>query len=639
MHALLRNRDLTWGLALWALVLAGWLLLRPGLSGDFAFDDGVNLDGLARISADPSLHRAWQYVSGGVSSTMGRPLALATFALQHDSWPAHPGDFIRVNVLLHLLSAVLVFWVALEWRRITRADSAGALVPLAIATLWMMSPIQSNAVLYVVQRMAVLSGGLTFLGLLLHLKGRSAGIAGRNRTALLLMSAGVVAGLGLGTLSKENAALYPLLVLVLEATLLRAVARPVHWRAWSGVMLALPLLLLGAYLAHRCIGLGSEYAYRPFTLVERLLTEARVLFLYLKQLLAPSLYSIRILYDDLPISTSLLRPWTTSAALLGWALLVGGAVRLRARAPEFSFGVLWYLSAHLLESTFLPLELAFLHRNYVAILGPLLFLVTGFERLIALPAARRVRPALLAGAACYVVLTAASLHQTAALWGRPTEQAHYWFARQPDSRRAAMVFSGHLSRQGDVERGTRVLRDAAARWDNDAAMKLTLLSVGCYQAGLAVPGRDEMRTTFQHNDAHLTAVVGALVGLVEAAEAGACARYAPAELEELMAMTLEAPSLRPARVNLRVLQSRLFDLHGDRTRARQALDEAIRVDPRPDLVEQGVYWALQAGDTAKAREYLAVAAATPKLKRWAYRREYEALRALVEDYEAAAPLP
>ena len=54
------------------------------------------------------------------------------------------------------------------------------------------------------------------------------------------------------------------------------------------------------------------------------------------------------------------------------ALLVAAAFALRHRLPMFSLGLFWFLGAHLLTSSVLPLELVFEHRNYFALLGVLL---------------------------------------------------------------------------------------------------------------------------------------------------------------------------------------------------------------------------------------------------------------------------
>ena len=117
----------------------------------------------------------------------------------------------------------------------------------------------------------------------------------------------------------------------------------------------------------------SGYEIRSFSLVERLLTEARVIWEYLRWIAFPRLESFALFHDDIAVSTSLIDPWLTFPALLGLigsVILVGlspvGAFRWLA------FGIAWFLIGHSLESTFIPLELVHEHRNYLPLFGVLL---------------------------------------------------------------------------------------------------------------------------------------------------------------------------------------------------------------------------------------------------------------------------
>ena len=66
-------------------------------SGRLQFDDAANLDGLYGISDFTS---ALVFILTGEAGPTGRPLALASFALQHDAWP-NPRPFLVFNTLLH----------------------------------------------------------------------------------------------------------------------------------------------------------------------------------------------------------------------------------------------------------------------------------------------------------------------------------------------------------------------------------------------------------------------------------------------------------------------------------------------------------------------------------------------------------
>jgi tetratricopeptide (TPR) repeat protein len=107
-----------------------------------------------------------------------------------------------------------------------------------------------------------------------------------------------------------------------------------------------------------------NYDSRYFTLWERLLTQPRVLLFYLSQLLYPVPFRLSIEHD-ITLSTSALDPWSTLPSLLAVFLLIALAAKKYKSWPYLSFGVLFFFLNHLIESSIIPLELVFEHRNYI----------------------------------------------------------------------------------------------------------------------------------------------------------------------------------------------------------------------------------------------------------------------------------
>jgi tetratricopeptide (TPR) repeat protein len=106
------------------------------------------------------------------------------------------------------------------------------------------------------------------------------------------------------------------------------------------------------------------YPFRTFTPIERLLTEARVLVLYLSQIFYPVPNRLSI-YHDISVSTSVFQPWTTLPSIgLILALIVLGFYWMRRR-PLVSFAILFFFINHLIESSVIGLELVYEHRNYL----------------------------------------------------------------------------------------------------------------------------------------------------------------------------------------------------------------------------------------------------------------------------------
>ncbi|MEO6102826.1 MAG: hypothetical protein ABIP44_04200, partial [Pseudoxanthomonas sp.] len=283
--------------------------------------------------------------------------------------------FKLTSLGVHLLNALLVFWLLRRLLALPRAGASGtwtAGAAFAITLLWAIHPLQISSVLYVVQRMETLSLTFVLLALIAYLHGRVAQRDGLSGWRWLLGSALLAA---IGMLSKENAVLFPAYALSLELTLLRFDAAAPRTRQWLHRAYALGALLtlvvfaswiLPKYLA------ADAFVGRDFNLHERLLTQLRVLPLYLGQMLLPLPSMLTFYYDSYAKSTGLLSPATT---LAGGVLLLGllvAAWRLRSRTPLVSLGILWFFAAHLLTSNVFNLELVFEHRNYFALLGVLL---------------------------------------------------------------------------------------------------------------------------------------------------------------------------------------------------------------------------------------------------------------------------
>ena len=366
--------------AVLALVVLAYL---PGLRGPFVFDDYPNIVNNPTVAVTTlTVQNLYTAATSNTSGPLGRPLAALSFALDHyRAGGFYPLAFKLTNLAIHLLNVLLVYALVGRVARRLGAGESSAAVALFTALLWGLHPLQLTSVLYVVQRMTSLSALWVLAGGWLWLAGRQRLAEDRRGGAALLLSS-LVVGVGLGALAKENALLLPLYLAVLELCLWRGTgAAHDQGRRFANGFFAVTVLapaLLGlGLLAWQPGWLLDGYGGRPFTLGERLLTEARVLWFYVGLILLPTPGRLGLYHDDIALSTGLLAPWTTLAALAGWLLALAAAIALRRRAPVVTLAVLWFLAGHAMESTVVPLEIAHEHRNYLPSLGPLLATVYG----------------------------------------------------------------------------------------------------------------------------------------------------------------------------------------------------------------------------------------------------------------------
>ena len=118
-----------------------------------------------------------------------------------------------------------------------------------------------------------------------------------------------------------------------------------------------------------------------FTLRERLLTEARIVPYYLSLIFYPLPQRLSMAHD-IALSHSLFRPISTFFSILLIASLLFISVRRLQRNPIFSFAILFFFLNQLIESTVIPLELIFEHRNYLPSLFIFWPVVSGIEYLV-----------------------------------------------------------------------------------------------------------------------------------------------------------------------------------------------------------------------------------------------------------------
>lgn len=454
-------RTLPW---LAGLLLCAAIAYLPGLSSGLFVDDSANLSGLARVAADGFA----PFVLGGSAGPTGRPLALLTFALQHESWPAVVMAFKVVNLLLHLAGGLLVFLLCRALARVRGNGSDGEdralLFALAAAGFWLLHPMQVSTVLYVVQRMTQLSALFVLAGALAFVHGRVLLAAGR-RAGWAWMTGAVVLGITTATLSKENGALLPALLLVLDVTLLRTLPAPAPYRYWRAMLLMLPTLALLTYLGRQALRGPELFAAQPYTLFEKLLTEAMVLVTYLFNLVLPRPSAFGLYHDAFPVARGLLDPPLALGAVLLVCALAGGGFLLRRRAPVVAAGLLWFFTGHLLESTVLNLHLYFEHRNYLPALGVGLLFAAGVTRLRdRVGSAARVRAALILPLALLAWITL----QNTSLWARPLELAEEFVRARPESRGALAHLGTRYLAAGRVQDAQALYRDAAARFPDAA---------------------------------------------------------------------------------------------------------------------------------------------------------------------------
>ena len=306
-----------------------------------------------------------------------RPVAMLSFALNW-YWAGDQVFFYHlINITIHLITTlVLILTIKAIFRspRLCEIDLRVAnTTALIAAAFWSLNPVQIQAVTYIVQRMASLAALFYLLAILFYIQARLT--KGASLKVVLLLSGCLIAfGLSIG--SKENGLTLPLALMLVEWVFFRALSIPRSEMKLRfipilvAVSVGIVLLWFLFYSWGDLFALASKlYEHRPFTLSERVLTQARVIWFYLGLLFYPLPHRLSIEHD-FALSVAWNDPWTTPLAIAGIVFgILLATIRLK-KNPLLSFAFIFFLLTHSVESSVFPLEILFEHRNYL----PSLFL-------------------------------------------------------------------------------------------------------------------------------------------------------------------------------------------------------------------------------------------------------------------------
>ena len=353
----------------------------------FHFDDRPN------IVENPNIHitvLTWDRLERLIKNTYTvsiRVFSYFTLALNYYFGGFNVFGYHLVNFFIHIASGIFLYWfLLLTFNLPSLREKYGPIsyrVALFSSLIFIAHPIQTQSVTYIVQRMASMAGMFYLLSLVLYIKGRLS--TGWPRGFYF---GGMVSSYLLGVFSKENVAILPLFIALYEFYFFQNFDLSPRGKRILFALIG-SLLVLGAFAfalwGKRYIDVTIEgFQDRPFTMLERVLTQSRVVLYYLTLLVFPHPSRLNLDYD-FPISKTLLDPPTTLISILIIAGLIGYSIWTAKKRPVLSFCILWYFGNLVIESSIFPLEMVYEHRLYLPVVGPIvlfsLLVIRGVEKL------------------------------------------------------------------------------------------------------------------------------------------------------------------------------------------------------------------------------------------------------------------
>ena len=299
-----------------------------------------------------------------------RPVACFSLALNYYFGRTDVFGYHLVNILIHIATAIFLFLFIYYTLNLpllsSRYGSKSYFIAFLATVLWAINPVHTQAITYIVQRMASLAAMFYIVAMYCYLKGRT---SKKTKTKLFFYFLCIISGI-LSVGSKENAVMLPISIFLFDLLVVQGVTKDNLKRSayvfcvLVFVPLSFAVILKGAQLFDfRNLSTMFESS-RPFTMLERVLTEPRIILFYVSQLLYPMPGRLNICHD-ISVSKSLIDPATTLIAILIILLLLGVCIKMSTKMPLISFCVIFFFLNHLIEGSIFPLELIFEHRNYL----------------------------------------------------------------------------------------------------------------------------------------------------------------------------------------------------------------------------------------------------------------------------------
>jgi len=400
-------------LLLFLLAVCTLFVYTSSIKGPFIFDDVVNIQDNPHIRLNElSLNGIIR--AGFKSPCRHRPVANISFALNYYFNRYDVAGYHLVNILLHITTGFILFYLIkftlellntnnlkLQYEKISPPDerncsiqnfknssisispysfrpSFNELLFIAFFTafIWLVHPLQTQTVSYIVQRMNCMAAMFYILSLLLYVKSRLANT--RKKKQILFLGCIISGILSLG--SKEIAATLPFFIFLYEWYFFQELS--MKWLKRNSKYFLCSLLIIGFIAlfflgAHPINSILSTYYTREFNLWQRVLTEFRVVIYYISLIIFPHPMRLNLLHD-FSISHSFIDPITTLISLIAILGLIVTAILLAKKERLLSFCILWFMGNLVIESTLIGAEIIYEHRLYL----PSMFIILIFVSLV-----------------------------------------------------------------------------------------------------------------------------------------------------------------------------------------------------------------------------------------------------------------
>ena len=421
------------------LAVATALSYSNTLDVPFLFDDQL------RIQDNPRIRTLWP-ISSPMADT-SRPFGMYTFAVNHALHGNHVWGYHATNLAIHILSGLVLFGIVR--RTLARGDLvtgrvySETILAFAVALLWLLHPLNTQAVTYVVQRLESLMGLCYLTTVYCFIRAQDL-----PRRPLWYTASFVCCAVGMGV--KEIMVTAPVMVLwyhrAFVADSWRAVFRG-HKLYYAGLFSTWGILAWCMLRTQSEYSAGNIAFVKGLTPLSYLLSEAGVITNYLRLSVWPYGQCLDYGWPVSQTAVEIIPPLLFVSSLFFvtvWAIF---------RYPAWGFLGGWFFVILGPTSSVVPIiDLAFEQRMYLPLVSVVAIFVFALDGLIGYLASRRLSPRRLRLAGtCLVAVVAVQM--CVITWGRNEvyrSEVGIWedtVAKAPNNPRAHNNLAGALLAQ------------------------------------------------------------------------------------------------------------------------------------------------------------------------------------------------
>jgi len=349
------------------IILLGIIIYSNNLRGPFTYDDFHTIVENPYIKQPQHLTSLFDLSSitkGSASRSMYRPILMVTFFLNYTFGGLDPLGYHIVNILLHILSAIVVFMLVKSLLGPGGVEIEKEKIAFFCALLFVSHPIQTETVNYIACRSELLAGFFLLLSFYLYIR---SSVSKKEINVNPSFYIGSLVAFTFGLLCKENIFILPLLILIYDYLYIgwkNAKDFIVRFKKYylAFLIIAVAYIVLRVFLlGHFLGGLKTTPVSRSF--FENLITQARVVMLHYPRLL---LFPFGLSIDHyVPASKSIMEP-TVIISLLLLLVVVTAIFIVRRKNKAVTFFTLWFF-INLAPTSLIPLHIIMNeHRLYLS---------------------------------------------------------------------------------------------------------------------------------------------------------------------------------------------------------------------------------------------------------------------------------